>query len=341
MFLIALHALYNCAFHGQRNPNLPILETIQHLLSCFNILPDPLPPLRTRILEEAGGDLPYYGNDVYADWSRHPYQFFRASGETVTSFNRLHTDLRPNIISNRQLDSLNVLLMTLWWMRRYPIYSEISVIFDIQESSVSRILNRMIPVLHARLHPEVVWPTNNEWQQLRGIWSRIPNAVGALDGTSHPIYRPTHNQRQYYSGHRHCHCYHTMVVMRNNFKIVMIRGGYSGHNNDAGIYRLMRRHVNLPQNLYLLADMGFPNGHPLLVPYRRRQLQAVRNTPLYQRRIAINKVIRKYRPRVENIIKHLKTITCISSHTKMLWLRILFSLKCHVKCRTLNHVNDA
>ena len=102
------------------------------------------------------------------------------------------------------------------------------------------------------------------------------------------------------------HCFHTMVVITNNFKVVMAKGGYSGRNNDAGIFRLMRRYVRLPRNLYLLGDTIFPNGHPLITPYSRRQINAVRNTPLYQRRIAANRTIRKYRPRVENAIKWLK-----------------------------------
>ncbi len=304
IFLWAIFEIGNAAF--QRDIfNMTIAEALQNLLTLMVPL-EPLPPLRTRILEASGGDNPFYGNDVYHDWVRHPYEFFRVCGETPASFRSLLNDLRPTMRAHRILDEENILLMTLFWLRRYPIQSELSLIFDIPQSAVSRILNEMIPVLHNLLAPEIVWPTNAEWQRLRGIWKRIPNAVGAIDGTSHPIYRPTNNQQDYYSGHRHFHCFHTMIVMSNNFRIVMARGGYSGHNNDAGIFRMMRQYVNLPRNLFLLADMIFPNGHPLLVPYRRNALNAVRNTPLYHRRVAINKVIRSYRPRVENIIKHIK-----------------------------------
>ncbi len=97
-----------------------------------------------------------------------------------------------------------------------------------------------------------------------------------------------------------------MVVITNNFRVVMAKGGYTGRHNDSGIYQLMRQHVRLPRNLYGLGDLAFPNGHPLLTPYDRRQLNAVRNTPLYHRRVAINRTIRRYRPRVENAIKYLK-----------------------------------
>ncbi len=114
------------------------------------------------------------------------------------------------------------------------------------------------------------------------------------------------DQREFYSGYRHMHCFHTMVVISNEFKVVMARGGYTGRNNDAGIYRLMRQHVRLPRNLYLLGDTIFPNGHPVITPYSRAQLNAVRNTPRYQQRLRINRTIRSYRPRVENAIKWLK-----------------------------------
>ncbi len=139
------------------------------------------------------------------------------------------------------------------------------------------------------------------------LWPKIPNAVAAIDGTSHRIYRPLiEDQREFYSGYRGMHCFHTMVVISNDFKVVMAKGGYTGRHNDAGIYQLMRRHVHLPRNLYALGDLAFPNGHPLLTPYHRNQLNAVRNTPLHYRRLAINRTIRRYRPRVENAIKYLK-----------------------------------
>ncbi len=103
------------------------------------------------------------------------------------------------------------------------------------------------------------------------------------------------------------HCFHTMVVISSDFQVVMARGGYTGRYNDAGIFQLMRRHVRLPRNLYLLGDIAFPNGHPVISPFTRAQINAVRNIPhLYQRRIRVNRTIRKYRPRVENAIKWLK-----------------------------------
>ncbi len=135
----------------------------------------------------------------------------------------------------------------------------------------------------------------------------MPNVVGAIDGTSHPIFRPSVvDQAEFYSGNRHYHCFHTMVIMSNNFRIVMARGGWTGRNNDAGIFNLMRHQVNLPRNLYLLGDLIFANAHPIITPYNRRELNAVRNTPLYDQRVEINQRIRHRRPRVENIIKFIK-----------------------------------
>jgi hypothetical protein len=46
-------------------------------------------------------------------------------------------------------------------------------------------------------------------------------------------------QRQYYSGHRHCHCVHTQVVIDNRKKIVHVESGFRGHNNDDNTFDMM------------------------------------------------------------------------------------------------------
>ena len=62
-----------------------------------------------------------------------------------------------------------------------------------------------MPVLDETLQYYLLWPTLEEWSNLRSNWNKFEMAVGAIDGTSHEIYRPSENQEQFYSGYR---CYH-------------------------------------------------------------------------------------------------------------------------------------
>jgi len=59
----------------------------------------------------------------------------------------------------------------------------------------------------------------------------LPDAVGCIDATSHELYVPTHNQRLYYSGHRHYHFIHTQVVTDDDLNIRHVESGFLGHNN--------------------------------------------------------------------------------------------------------------
>ncbi len=284
---------------------LEAVEAINNVLMLL-VLPPPIHSLQFRVNEEFG-NAPYVGRDVFVLWIRHPYEFLQCIGESPDSFENLFRDVLPLMPLRAKLSRRNILLLTLWWLRRYPTLAQIALVFDVSQMAASRYIRRMIPILHQFLRREVVWPTAQQWQELRGVWSCIRNAVGAIDGTSHHIYRPSNeDQQHFYSGYRHMHCFHTIVIITNNFKVAMCRGGYLGHNNDTAIFNLMRRYVQIPRNVFLLGDQAFPNGWPIISPYKANQIRAVRGTPLHAQRVAVNKTIRMYRPRVENCIADVK-----------------------------------
>ena len=71
---------------------------------------------------------------------------------------------------------------------------------------------------------------------------KIPKVVGAIDRTSHEIYRPsTKTQHLFYSGHRKYHAKHSQVIVDTYGKIRYTECGFMGHLNDAQQFTLMRR----------------------------------------------------------------------------------------------------
>ena len=71
----------------------------------------------------------------------------------------------------------------------------------------------MLPVFCEKLDHFLTWPMDEDWRSRQGIWTKLSMAVGAIDGSSHRIYRPeVEPQELYYLGHRHFHCIHTQVV---------------------------------------------------------------------------------------------------------------------------------
>ena len=74
-------------------------------------------------------------------------------------------------------------------------------------------ITSLLPVICEKLDHFLTWPAEKDWLSRQGIWTKLPLAVGAIDGTSHRIYIPeVEPQELYYLGHRHFHCLHTQVV---------------------------------------------------------------------------------------------------------------------------------
>ena len=57
-----------------------------------------------------------------------------------------------------------------------------------------------INVFDPNLSRYIRWLTVEEWERLCWNWPYMDVAVGAIDGTSHEIYKPKEHQ-MYYSGH--------------------------------------------------------------------------------------------------------------------------------------------
>ncbi len=64
--------------------------------------------------------------------------------------------------------------MTLWWLRMYPTYHLIALVFDLHPATVARHLQHTTQILHNQLRPEIQWPTNAEWYQLMYINISLP-----------------------------------------------------------------------------------------------------------------------------------------------------------------------
>ena len=60
-------------------------------------------------------------------------------------------------------------------------------------------------------------------------------AVGAIDGTSHEVYRPlVEDKEEFYTGYHGFYCLHSQDTITNDRKSVHIASGFLGHNSDAG-----------------------------------------------------------------------------------------------------------
>ena len=151
---------------------------------------------------------------------------------------------------------------------------------------------------------------------MRNVWDKLPVAVGAIDGTSHEVYKPgTEPQEQYFSGHRQYHAIHSQVIVGNSGVIRHVESGFLGHQNDAQQFRLMRQigiDLPFPDQCFLLGDKIYPNGHPIITQYTAAQMRRKHGRQRRQCR-KLNRYIGRYRVCVEQAIGELKCYRSISS----------------------------
>ena len=290
---------------------------LQEILSILQVVchvPHPNPGLWMRHFSE--DENTFGGKDVFSELADNRYSFYQITGETPETFLQLEALVSLPPCREHSLSSRNRLFLFIIWLRMYPTYSFLANLFCISVSVVGTEVTNILPMFSDKLKSYVVWPTLEEWRNMRGTWPKIPSAVGAIDGTSHRIYRPkVEPQELYYSGYRHSHCIHSQVVIDANGIIRYVSSGYPGHLNDAQTYTMMRQigvDLSFPDELVLLGDKIYPNRGAIMTPYTAAQLS--RKRPNVRKKCRkLNSLIRSYRIRVEHTIAELKTYKAVSS----------------------------
>lgn len=202
------------------------------------------------------------------------------------------------------------------WRRKYPHVNTLALWFDIDPSSVVRIVYKILPELWRYFQNQIVWPNLHEWNNLMRNWPEFPNVVGAIDTTPHEIYRPlTEPQRPFYSGYRHYHCFNTQLMMDNMGHIWFLQAGFLGSMHDAVSFRPMEpigpgHNLDFPPNAKLLADRGYPDGSPLMTPVRANQMALLNNRERRRAR-RFNRFLAKRRVKVEHVFKDMKIYKAI------------------------------
>ena len=92
-----------------------------------------------------------------------------------------------------KLSLRNRVLLFFLWLRSYPSYHMLALMFDAYTTTtIKNQISSLIPVVHDSFAELVQWPRLAECRQMRSSWPFLPNAVGAIDGSSigrHPGYR--------------------------------------------------------------------------------------------------------------------------------------------------------
>jgi hypothetical protein len=89
-------------------------------------------------------------------------------------------------------------LLSLIWLAHYPTYQQLAAQFRVDESFVSRDLHHIIPAIVDTLKNKIQIPGPTARLALHRQFIWFPDAIGAIDGTTHRRWRPGTRQRAFY-----------------------------------------------------------------------------------------------------------------------------------------------
>jgi hypothetical protein len=280
----------------------------------------------------------YQGGIMYLSYpglSRHEKLFQRWSGLSVTEFNelyrrfeaaweqaevaRLQSRVRQRALGgggDYQLDLDTRLLMVLIWLRHYLTGETLGFLFGVNQSTASRTIARILPVLQQLEQANIQWPPP-PWRRLSfGDFKQAqPDLFAIFDATEQSVNKPQDDTqaRLYFSGkQRRPTCKVAIHVNENNL-IRQISPTAPGSIHDVTHLRQSGLLTTLPPDTIAVADAAFVGiykdlpQHNVLVPYK-----AYRKHPLVAEQIYANRFLSSIRIKVENVFAHLKNFRILS-----------------------------
>ena len=207
------------------------------------------------------------------------------------------------------------LLLALVWLRVYPTYEVLGLLFDLDKSAVSRNLERMLTVLREGTAVDLSWPVA---KQRKRHWAEVlrdfPEVVAIVDATEQRIRRPKgqESQKPYYSGKKKTHTLKTQVKVALDGGIEEVSESVPGAVHDLTLLRESETLTRQEEGAVMF-DSGYQGvkkdapERTLYPPFR-----ASRGHPRTEEQKAWNRLLSQYRIRVEHTIGQLKVYQVLS-----------------------------
>ena len=194
-------------------------------------------------------------------------------------------------------------------LRQNHSQSDLACRFNVDQSSISRILNHWIPLLSAQFKRLIQWPQTCIGPSV-APYDLLPNSVAIIDGTEIFIQRPSNlaTQKSSYSDYKsHTTVKYLVAVDTFTGVFVYVSAGFSGNSSD----RFTIEHSGILENLKpgqrILADKGY-NTRDLFAQKRCfLTIPSILNEGILAAQEARqSRSIASVRIRVENAIRRIK-----------------------------------
>lgn len=209
-----------------------------------------------------------------------------------------------------RLDLRGRLLLFLTWLRVYPSYRVMGLLFDFDKSSICRNLKamaRLVQRVTRRALPDVSKDLGSD--DLEALQRAFPGMRAIVDATEQRIRRPKGDtaQKAHYSGKKKAHTRKTQIVVNREGRIQHVSASVPGSMNDLTLERQSGVDGKLPDQVVLQGDGGFQGvqkDNPrrgVLLPHRKpRGGKLSRRGKRHNRRLGQVRVV------VEHTFAHMK-----------------------------------
>jgi hypothetical protein len=267
----------------------------------------------------------------YEYLKNHQNVFLKMTGLRINEFDTLVDELLPEFVEaeyerlsrpdrqreigggrNSELDGRDQLLLTVVWLRVYPTHEVLGYLFGVSDSTVSRTVARVLPILEqggcdTMRMPD---PGRKRRRSLDQLLSDTPDLAVIIDSFEQKIQRPKDpNERDgFYSGKKKTHTLKSQIAVNEETgAIVDVSASVAGPIADITLLEQSGLMTNLPDGVGGIGDLayvGIEKLHPqgLAASPRRKP----RGKPRPPEDVVYNTVFSRRRIVVENTIGRLR-----------------------------------
>lgn len=211
----------------------------------------------------------------------HPRVFKHMTGLTVADFDVLIHDLLPAFTETHHrslarpdrkraigggtqftLAPREQVLLTIIWLRLYPMHEVLGFLFGVTHCTVSRIIARVLPLLEAAGRDTMRLPDPGKKHRptLDKLLSDTPDLAIVIDTFEQAVQRPQERSEAdtYYSGKKKQHTLKTQIAVdETSGRIVDLQPPVRGPTNDLKLLKESGLLGRLPEGLGALGDLAY------------------------------------------------------------------------------------
>lgn len=273
----------------------------------------------------------------YEYLSRYPTVFLKMTGLRLHEFTELVTDVLPRFTAAEQrrlhrvdrrrapgagrhadLRPRDQVLLTIIWLRQYPTNEVLGYLVGVSDSTVSRVVARVIPILEAvgRDTMRLPDPGRKRRRSLDSLLAETPELAVIIDTFEQRVQRPRERQTAdaYYSGKKKQHTLKSQVAVHETTGAICdVADSVPGPTADLTLLKQSGLMTRLPAGVGGIGDLaylGLGTLHPqgLGATPRRKP----RGKPRPPEDVCFNRAFAKRRIKVEHTIGRLRRYACLA-----------------------------